>query len=175
MVVLAVSSRMRLKVFTAVNTEVGGGRSLNLASERAVKDGQSARLKLVKVHRERMGGVSSMKETVMGRWSEFRATCTCHSTAVARCAEISDRSGEDGTGSGWVGAGPLSMVRALPSMAAATVSPRAAARSQLVLENQASLWAFRSPRTRVSASEEKRGDKVSSDRVWPGQLDAGGT
>ena len=83
-------------------------------------------------------------------------------------------SGEEGTGSGWVGAGLFSTMRELLSIAAATVSPRAAALSQLVLENQASLWAFRSPRTKVSASVWNRGASVSSVRVWFGQLDAGG-
>ena len=47
MVVLAASSRILLKVWTAVYGEVGGGRRLNLSSEMEVKDGQSARLKFV--------------------------------------------------------------------------------------------------------------------------------
>ena len=47
MVVLAVSSRILLKVWTAVYGEVGVGRGLNLSSEMEVKDCQSARLKLV--------------------------------------------------------------------------------------------------------------------------------
>ena len=82
-----------------------------------------------------------------------------------------EMSGEEGVGSGWVGTGPLSATRELQSTVAATVSPRAAARSQLVLENQASLCAFRSPSTSVSASEESKGNKVSSVRTCPGQLD----
>ena len=120
------------------------------------------------------GGESSTKETVIGRWSEFNRWWTCQSTAVARWAEIKEMSGEEGTGSGWVGTGPLRTTSELQSMVAAIVSPRAAARSQLVLENQASLWALRSPSTNVSASVESKGDRVSSERVWPGQLDAGG-
>ena len=83
-------------------------------------------------------------------------------------------SGEDGTGRGWVETGLLRITRLLLSTAATTVSPRAAARSQLVLENQASLWALRSPRTSVSASEESREASESSERVCPGQLEAGG-
>ena len=105
-----------------------------------------------------------MKEMVIGRWSELRVRRACHSTAVARWADISETSGEDGTGSGWVGTGSFRMTRLLLSMASAMVSPRAAARSQLVLENQASLWALRSPSTSVSASEVRRGVSESSER-----------
>ena len=47
MMVFAVSRRILLKVFTAGYGEVGGGRLLNLSSEMEVKEGQSARLKLV--------------------------------------------------------------------------------------------------------------------------------
>ena len=83
-------------------------------------------------------------------------------------------SGEEGTGSGWVGEGLFKTISELLSIVAATVSPRAAALSHLVLENQASLWAFRSPRTKVSASVWNRGAKISSERVWFGQQDAGG-
>ena len=70
--------------------------------------------------------------------------------------------------------GSFRTMRLLLSIVVATVSPRAAALSQLVLENQASLWAFRSPSTKVSASVVSRGARVSSEREWPGQLDAGG-
>ena len=73
-----------------------------------------------------------------------------------------------------MGVGSFRTMRLLLSIVVATVSPRAAALSQLVLENQASLWAFRSPSTKVSASVVSRGARVSSEREWPGQLDAGG-
>ena len=47
MVVLAVLSRTRVNIPTAVYMEAGGARLRNLFSEIEVKEGQSARLKLV--------------------------------------------------------------------------------------------------------------------------------
>ena len=99
----------------------------------------------------------------MGRWSELRVLWVFHSTAVARWAEIRDRSGEVGTGRGWVGVGWFRRKRSLLFMAAAMVSPRVAARSHCVAENHASLWALKSPTIKVSASEEKKGSRVSSE------------
>ena len=110
----------------------------------------------------------------MGRWSELRAVCTLYETAVVRWAEMSDRSGEDATGEGRVGEGVLRKHRSLVSTTAAIVLPRAAALSHEVREYQASLWALKSPRMTVSASERRNASRVSSERLWSGQPEQGG-
>ena len=93
---------------------------------------------------------------------------------MTRWADISERSGEDATGAGLVGEGVLRKHKSLVSTTAAMVLPRAAALSHVVREYQASSCALKSPSMTVSASEIKKDSRVSSDRVWLGQLEQGG-
>ena len=88
------SSNTLLKAFTAEYVDVGGGRLLNLSLKLAVKEGQSARLNLVQVQLLRIGELLSTYEIFFSRWSELSAWGICQSTAVARCAELSEISGE---------------------------------------------------------------------------------
>ena len=90
---------------------------------------------------------------------------TLYDTAVAKCAEIKEISGEEATGRGWVGEGELRIHRSLVSMTTAIVLPRIAALLQEVWEYQASLWALKSPSMRVSASETRNASRVPSERM----------
>ena len=110
----------------------------------------------------------------MGRWSEFRVVMVDHSRSVTISGVTIERSGDEGfpeEGS-LVGESELSSTRLDAVRESRMVCPRAAARVSLVCENQAGLWALKSPRMRVSSWRHRR---ESSDGVKPGgHEEAGG-
>ena len=89
----------------------------------------------------------------MGRWSEFRVVIVDHSRSVTISGVTIERSGDEGfpeEGS-LVGESELSSTRLDAVRESRMVCPRAAARVSLVCENQAGLWALKSPRMMESS------------------------
>ena len=88
----------------------------------------------------------------MGTWSELRVVTVCHVWARARWAETRERSGEvSGPFEGrLVGDSSLRRQRLESLMASTNAAPRADPELSEVEEYQASSWALKSPRMKVS-------------------------
>jgi hypothetical protein len=109
----------------------------------------------------------------IGRWSELSVVYVRQSSIGAMCAEHKERSGDvlgplEGV---LVGVFSLRRHRLLPFKASISSSPRAAAAWSDVEENQAGLWALKSPVIKVSFVTSKSLGKLGEK---PGGQEEGG-
>jgi hypothetical protein len=116
--------RIFLKIFLPVAQHVVGGSVENFNSQAAMKPAQSARWKFVKVLLEREGGESFSKLIVIGRWSKFKHTFVVQVEVRRKCAEMIDKSGEEGEllGVRRVGVSEFSTQKSVLSMVSARAS-----------------------------------------------------
>ena len=119
------------------------------------------------------GGVSEDGDMAMGRWSELRRVRVVQvdSSAIEWLTMV--RSGEEGlplVGSrvGWSSLRIIIIIM-LASMASIMRQPRAAARSSVVVEYQALLWALKSPIMSVVVPRVTGGQGKKNVCVWPAE------
>jgi len=153
---LAASSRIFLKRASPVEQETGVGSLLNFNSVSARKSFQRAFLRFVKVCSGSLGGFENQSPNCIriGRWSEFRVCSVCQVASIVRWAVAMEMSGDEhgpllGTRVGWSW---LRILRLLEFSESVSRVPLAVAWSSSVWENQALLWALKSPTIRISSS-----------------------